>query len=750
MDDFSKKNVGKKNFEENLFFDKKIKMTKSAYGSDSFKQDYERNLSYKKIISNKNNLFFDSYNVNSQKGKTDIRFFSKNCSKECDYFPRLSQPNLLNSKVKTASTNFLNNNKRKNKNIFMSPQKSSDNTIDGVNVNDLKANSDPFHNENNKNYKQSTNANLDNTLENEIKHPEIQKNVIGQNRFYSNLLIEENNAYINPTPTSNLNDFNTNLQPNNEIIINNYCNDKKKKTTENVFDLNNLENKENCQQLLEENHNDNIIDEVNEEIHELSNKNVTAYYKNKSITKAVKSGLGECKLPKLINDKSNIIENQDHSKQKILLDNINNLNEIPNDEINKLESPLLEDELGIESLKNNSQTQEKKFTYRITNTNSAKSYILKQKKYFQNTSLELKSEQGADNNKSYIISPIRKIHLESRDNTFINLEKNYEKRHIDSDADPFERLKKLEEMNLKEDISICQSEGQNKFDESLMNENRRDSSKKEIIYPNKYIINNKDASHIINEVIRHQQVLSKDNIDNQIKNEIEEEHVEEQKEKFLNKSINKKAILKQDQINSSHTKQKEIYKENHNLQIEGDEKNLNVANENILLASNENFYSTAVNFNVNNVFNVSKNYSAGLYNPNSSNKIFSLTSVNNFKMNNMNAPHIKKDDQNVMKQSSEFFNMNNKQKEKNSSNKYYELNPNNNLKNKSIIPLINFPAHNLGITKEKYSKSKSEHLNKKKGDNNAEKEFFDVNDDENVKSKNFKFVYFSLNQIISS
>ena len=58
MDDFSKKNSGKKNFEENLILDKKIKLTKSNYDVQDFKKDFERILGYKKIISHKNKFSY--------------------------------------------------------------------------------------------------------------------------------------------------------------------------------------------------------------------------------------------------------------------------------------------------------------------------------------------------------------------------------------------------------------------------------------------------------------------------------------------------------------------------------------------------------------------------------------------------------------------------------------------------------------------------------------------------------------------
>lgn len=106
MNDHSKKLKGKEFFKENLILDKKIKMSKSIYAAESLEKEFDKILRYKNIISNKNNLFFDSPKI----AKTGVEFYSKNKSSDKSILPKLNRVEPINTTIKTTSNNFFKNN----------------------------------------------------------------------------------------------------------------------------------------------------------------------------------------------------------------------------------------------------------------------------------------------------------------------------------------------------------------------------------------------------------------------------------------------------------------------------------------------------------------------------------------------------------------------------------------------------------------------------------------------------------------
>ena len=85
--------------------DKKIKISKSIYAAETLEKDFEKILSYKKIISNKKSLYFDS----PKNAKTDVEFYSNKKSSDGGILPKLFKAEYINPKIKTTSTNFFKN-----------------------------------------------------------------------------------------------------------------------------------------------------------------------------------------------------------------------------------------------------------------------------------------------------------------------------------------------------------------------------------------------------------------------------------------------------------------------------------------------------------------------------------------------------------------------------------------------------------------------------------------------------------------
>jgi hypothetical protein len=105
MNDHSKKLNGKKFFQENSKLDKKIKMSRSIYAAETLEKDYEKILRYKKIISNKESLFFDS----PKKSKTTLEFYSIKKTSDGSNLPLLNKGKFINPIIKTTSTHFFKN-----------------------------------------------------------------------------------------------------------------------------------------------------------------------------------------------------------------------------------------------------------------------------------------------------------------------------------------------------------------------------------------------------------------------------------------------------------------------------------------------------------------------------------------------------------------------------------------------------------------------------------------------------------------
>jgi len=107
MEDCTKKLNGNKYIKENLMLDKKIKTSKSFYAAESLEKDFEKILSYKKIIMHKNSLYFDS----PKNARSSIKFYSnKKSSDVISILPKLGKGDIINPNLKTTSTNFLKNN----------------------------------------------------------------------------------------------------------------------------------------------------------------------------------------------------------------------------------------------------------------------------------------------------------------------------------------------------------------------------------------------------------------------------------------------------------------------------------------------------------------------------------------------------------------------------------------------------------------------------------------------------------------
>lgn len=81
-------------------------MSKSMYAAETLEKDFEKILSYKKNITHKNSLYFDS----PKNSKTGLEFYSNKKSRDRSILPKLSKGEFINPKIKTTSTNFFKNN----------------------------------------------------------------------------------------------------------------------------------------------------------------------------------------------------------------------------------------------------------------------------------------------------------------------------------------------------------------------------------------------------------------------------------------------------------------------------------------------------------------------------------------------------------------------------------------------------------------------------------------------------------------
>ncbi len=421
LEDFSKKNLEKKNYDQNLFLDKKIKNCKSDYQKEEQEKEFERILSYKKLISHKNSLYFES--LSPTKAKTGNDFFTTKKSKANNILlPKLSKTDLIDAKIKTTSKNFFKNKipiesvNNKNNDLLLSSSKNSfyskenlksRNNCNSTNNNQIENNA--YYDKNLKTVsvkrmltkKESENERDTNTgkayLQSQSKSSNNLKN-------FNEVILKEIN---------NLNNDNTNNKTNNNIESNNILNNVVSQQNNN----NNLEHQtvqqqakndlELCLPLLEskESINKNNIKSENENENVNEENNTSSPYKN----------LETLKSERELNNKPHY-EAQEDNKTKLAADN---------DKINTEEKAKEEEELKTEKNNQNTRNENKQTVLtHIKKPNKSSSKTLNNAafkvKFTENSFYDYDLKESANNengNRTYLFSSKNRIVIESADKT---------------------------------------------------------------------------------------------------------------------------------------------------------------------------------------------------------------------------------------------------------------------------------------------------------------------------------------------
>lgn len=647
MDDFSKKNKGIKNYEENAILDKKIKMSKSNYALGELEKDFERILGYKKLISQKNNLFFES--LSPHKSKTGLDFFSSKKSKERPLLPRLSKKDEINTKTNTTSTNFFKNNQEKNKsNLLLSAKNSG--SVHSNNINNMSLNQ-----------------------LNNLKTISIQNTKKSSEKDTKNLIYSQttnNFKYLNEEILEEINTERIQAQTNNDLI------DDKTNNFNNVVasssNLNNVLMQSNIPAEID-NENENEVrigyaSPIISNLNELNLVNGNIEVNNNDCLLDAREGENISQ-----NKEENLLNKDQEIKQVLLSDEIklNNSSNNINDQLdNQNEEDKAVDQQNAEIGIDNFAKKIEKAMYK----SHAKSSIHKANK---NLSFESKDNYYNPLNRSNFIPTKNRIIIDS-DKSISNLNKSL-KNEIDDlninkseimnnqQNEALENMRKLEEMELNDDISqkeksfqkersiIENSANKNSIIENINEENKNEENKNEE-HKNeghkneeKIIACNPSMDKSGNSLLHKSKMEINQNSQSQKfskKNSTENNKILNENHLTKNPSIHNSFLKIEESTNNlnllNKNSKEEIYNEE-NINPDKDARDLTIKNNskenysNYFGASNNNFYSTAlnVNNNGNNIFNSSKNNFMAFDNTGSSNNIFSLTTVNNFNSNNI-------------------------------------------------------------------------------------------------------------------
>jgi len=618
MDDFSKKSKGIKNYEENAILDKKIKMSKSNYALGELEKDFHRILGYKKLISHKNNLFFES--LSPQKSKTGFEFFSSKKSNEKTFLPRLSKKDEMNStKTKTTSTNFFKNNQEKNNksNLLLSAKNSG--SVHSNNINNMSLNQ-----------------------LNNLKTISIQNTKKSSEKDTKNLFISQttnNFKNLNEEILEEINTERIQAQTNNDLI-----DDKNNNLKDAVASGSNLNNVLMQTNYPAENENEVRIGYASPMISNLNELNIINGDKeinNNDDLEVVREGENIDQ-----NKEENLNMNDQEINQEVLSEEIklNKSTSKINDELeNKYEEDKVVDQLNADIGIDNYAKKIDRAIYK----SHAKSSILKGNK---NLSFELKDNYYNTLNKSYFIPTKNRIVIDS-EKSISNINKSVKKDIDDLNInkseiinnpqnEALEKMRRLEDMELNDDIS--------QKEKSIMGNSANKNSNLENINEENIVASNhsmhKSGNNLNNskmKIIENSQSIKLTN-----KNSTENNKIINENYPIKNPSIHNSFMKIEESTNNlnllNKNSKEEIFNED-NINPERDARDLTIKNNskenysNYFGASNNNFYSTAlnVNNNGNNIFNSSKNNFLGFDNTGSSNNIFSLTTVNNFNSNNI-------------------------------------------------------------------------------------------------------------------
>lgn len=729
MDDFSKKNKGKKNYEQNMLLDKKMKSLKSDYQAEELEKDFERILSYKKILSHKNSLFFDSSSPSIS--RTGVDFFSTKKSSKVNILPKLSKVDLLDPKIKTTSTNFFRNRNTNDldfKNNLLLISRNSNNNIKVSESNNINVNKEI--NENN-----IGTASFEQTKKESAKDANSIVNM--QSHSPKNLKDE----ILEEIPNIEMND-NKDYNIDNLMIVG-MQNDLEQieRQTKSNFDINiRLESKQSVKSDLELNEKENskIIK---------SNSNNVIHTDNK-----------------MIND---VIENEmlgnenDLDNEQIKVDGKLNENIVKKTENENF--PETED-------KNNTVSKEEFKLLNIKQKNSAKTY----KDMNKDNSLMIKEFSFDQRNRTYLISAKNRIVIDSdksinekiTNSTAKQLEDKMMKpnENLDKDKDALEKMRKLEEMELNDDLSQSEK-SQNKINssmnhkskivENLEHKDNLENDNEIIMTDTKPIENDKthDSKQLLNiETKTMNANLSENILNDEVKNDIKQNSFNRLEAGDFNNNVLKSNVLNEvDKEINENTKNSDEKINEPQIKEEAEKEEIkNNSKENVsnyFVATNQNFYSSAVNFNPINSNFYSNNNMCAFDKTNSSNNIFSLTTVNNFMSKELNNKQI---NYNFQIDEKEVYNNNNNNNNSPISNLNKELEdldneinnkiPNNNSKNKQFTSEKKYPPSYLNNKTKKVftikkTINKSISPKKTKNPRKEHKEIFELDDEENLKCR---------------
>lgn len=725
MEDFSKRNTGKKNFEENMFLDKKIQNSKSNYLVQEMEKDFERILSYKKLISHKSSLYFES--PSPSKSKTGLNFFSSKKSSNAAFLPKLSKCNTIDPKIKTTSTNFFKNKKTvelDNKNKMQ---------LSSRNLNSIEKWKKSSMNNNNTNNDYNSTAN--NPIENEINNLKIvsgkltrkesekdanKYNLQSQSsnnfkNFNEEILEEINKMNVNNNPDYNANAGNSNF---NKILVQN--NDSEQMAKHSKVDLEvrlPLESKESIKNDLKLTEDKDKINSKIADIIHIQTENKTLENKNSKENlvpeKELNNGENTAEVEiKNLDENLKIAENEIKNEEALKTEIKNNENE--NGERLVIKKPI-------------------SYAKTLINLNIAAK---------ENSFYELKESPKKNGNRTYLISAKNRFVIDS--NKTINEQINnqtarqlseeqiVEKAKIctkKEEQEALEKMRKLEEMELNDDLSCSEKKSINNYENFEIKNEIENNNNEKIITATKSLIENKTKESKIKSNENSQILKSLNEKDNEIQNK--------------NKKKSEEAVDK---------KQEAEFRNNSKENI-----------SNYFAATNQNFYSSAVNFNNNNNningnFYSSKNNILCFDKTVSSNNIFSLTTVNNFNQNNVlnNNNNINNYDNN-----NNNFGKNQKQTNHPSPQSIIPIGDENisqirknNIKSvskgKNTNPSFKNKAANFNKSKQTFSikKSQKKSISPKKVKNGEKEEkeiFSDLDEEENLKSKKKFYNIFSLN-----